>query len=71
MAGAYVNGYQGTPDRAVRQRLSEGGRDGQALRAQRRRGQRTGVSSNVSDTDLRDYYTAQFQSLIETRTSRA
>jgi beta-glucosidase len=26
---------------------------------------RTGISSDVSDTDLRDYYTAQFQSLIE------
>ena len=67
MAGAFVDGYQGeTLGRQSHHRLPEGRRDGEALRAQQRREQpRTASQLEHTTTDLRDYYTAQFKSLIE------
>ena len=66
MAGAFVNGFQGNS------------MSGQSLNGYLKAAatakhyalnnveqNRTGVSSNVSDTDLRDYYTKQFANLIE------
>ncbi|HEX4702277.1 MAG TPA: glycoside hydrolase family 3 N-terminal domain-containing protein, partial [Pseudonocardiaceae bacterium] len=66
MAGAFVNGYEGhtmagqpqTPYLKVAATAKH-----YALNNVEQN--RLGVSSNVSDTDLRDYYTKQFQSLIE------
>ncbi len=66
MAGAFVNGYQGqNPD---------GSRQGTYLKVAATakhyalndvEQDRTGISSDVNDDDLYDYYTAQFKSLIE------
>jgi beta-glucosidase len=66
MAGAFINGFQGNS------------MTGQSLNGYIKAAatakhyalndveqDRTGISSNVSDTDLRDYYTKQFASLIE------
>ncbi len=66
MAGQFVDGYEGNT------------RDGQSMTGYLKvaatakhyalnnvENNRSGVSSNASDTDIRDYYTAQFRSLIE------
>jgi beta-glucosidase-like glycosyl hydrolase len=66
MAGAFVNGYQG-------QTMSGQSQTGYLKVAATAKhyalnnveDNRTGISSNVSDTDLHDYYTAQFKDLIE------
>ncbi|HEV3173339.1 MAG TPA: glycoside hydrolase family 3 C-terminal domain-containing protein [Actinocrinis sp.] len=66
MAGAFVDGYEGNT-------LSGQSRTGYLKVASTAKhyalnnteDNRTGISSNVSDTDLRDYYTKQFASLIE------
>jgi len=66
MAGAFVNGYQGqtmsgqpmTPYLKVAATAKH-----YALNNVEQN--RTGISSNTNDTDLHDYYTAQFRSLIE------
>ena len=66
MAGAFVEGYQGeTLSGMPHEQVPEGGRDRQALRAQQRRGLPQPRSSDTNDEDLRDYYTAQFRSLVE------
>ncbi|MEV6116480.1 glycoside hydrolase family 3 C-terminal domain-containing protein [Streptomyces sp. NPDC052109] len=66
MAGAFVNGYQG--------QNQDGGKQTKYLKVAATakhyalnnvEKDRTGISSQVDDTDLYDYYTAQFKSLIE------
>ncbi|WP_414641074.1 glycoside hydrolase family 3 C-terminal domain-containing protein [Actinospica sp.] len=66
MAGAFVDGYEGN----TMSGQSETGYLKVASTAKHyalnnTEDNRTGISSNVSDTDLRDYYTKQFASLIE------
>ncbi|HEV3361510.1 MAG TPA: glycoside hydrolase family 3 C-terminal domain-containing protein [Pseudonocardiaceae bacterium] len=66
MAGAFVDGYQGQTMTGQ----SETGYLKVAATAKHYalnnvEDNRTGISSNVSDTDLRDYYTAQFGDLIQ------
>jgi beta-glucosidase len=66
MAGAFVNGYQGNTMTGQ----SQTGYLKVAATAKHYalndvEADRTGVSSNASDTDIRDYYTKQFASLIE------
>ena len=66
MAGAFVDGYQGETMTGQ----SETGYLKVAATAKHYalnnvEDNRTGISSNVSDTDLRDYYTAQFKDLIQ------
>ncbi|HEY4024166.1 MAG TPA: glycoside hydrolase family 3 C-terminal domain-containing protein, partial [Pseudonocardiaceae bacterium] len=66
MAGAFVDGYQG-------QTMTGQSQTGYLKVAATAKhyalnnveDNRTGISSNVSDTDLRDYYTAQFKDLIQ------
>ena len=66
MAGAFVDGYQGNTMTGQ----SETGYLKVAATAKHyalndEEDNRTGITSNVSDTDLRDYYTKQFAGLIE------
>ena len=66
MAGAFVDGYQGNTMTGQ----SETGYLKVAATAKHYalnnvEDNRTGISSNVSDVDLRDYYTKQFASLIQ------
>ena len=66
MAGAFVDGYQGETMNGQ----SETGYLKVAATAKHYalnnvEDNRTGISSDVSDTDLRDYYTAQFKDLIQ------
>jgi beta-glucosidase-like glycosyl hydrolase len=66
MAGAFVDGYEGNTMTGQ----SETGTLKVAATAKHYalnnvEDNRTGISSDVSDTDLRDYYTAQFKSLIQ------
>jgi beta-glucosidase-like glycosyl hydrolase len=66
MAGAFVNGYEGNTMSGT----SETGYLKVAATAKHFalnnvEDNRTGISSDVNDTDLRDYYTAQFKDLIE------
>ena len=66
MAGAFVDGYEGN----TMSGQSQTGYLKVAATAKHYalnnvEDSRTGISSNVSDTDLRDYYTKQFASLIE------
>ncbi|MBR7834702.1 glycoside hydrolase family 3 C-terminal domain-containing protein [Actinospica durhamensis] len=66
MAGAFVDGYEGN----TMSGQSETGYLKVAATAKHyalnnEEDNRTGISSNVSDTDLRDYYTKQFASLIQ------
>jgi beta-glucosidase-like glycosyl hydrolase len=66
MAGAFVDGYEGNTMTGQ----SETGYLKVAATAKHyalndEEDNRTGISSNVSDVDLRDYYTKQFQSLIQ------
>jgi len=66
MAGAFVDGYEGNTISGQ----SETGYLKVAATAKHyalndTEDNRTGISSNVSDTELRDYYTKQFASLIQ------
>jgi beta-glucosidase-like glycosyl hydrolase len=66
MAGAFVNGFQGNS--MTGQSLNgylKAAATAKHFALNNVEQDRTGISSNVSDTDLRDYYTKQFQSLIE------
>ena len=66
MAGAFVDGYQGnTMSGQPHDRLPEGRGHREALRAQQRRGQPHRTARTPPTPTIRDYYTAQFRSLIE------
>ncbi|WP_333739234.1 glycoside hydrolase family 3 C-terminal domain-containing protein [Streptomyces sp. IBSBF 2806] len=66
MAGAFVNGYQGQhPDGTPRSKYLKVAATAKHYALNNVEQDRTGISSNVSDDDLFDYYTAQFKSLIE------
>ncbi|MFE9451862.1 glycoside hydrolase family 3 C-terminal domain-containing protein [Streptomyces sp. NPDC006739] len=66
MAGAFVNGYQGqNPDGSRQGKYLKVASTAKHYALNNVEQDRTGISSNVSDDDLYDYYTAQFKSLIE------
>jgi beta-glucosidase len=66
IAGAFVDGYQGnTPSGTSQTGYLKVAATAKHYALNNVENNRTGISSNVSDTDLRDYYTAQFASLIE------
>jgi beta-glucosidase-like glycosyl hydrolase len=66
MAGAFVNGYQGqNPDGSPQGKYLKVASTAKHYALNNVEQDRTGISSNVSDDDLYDYYTAQFKSLIE------
>ncbi|HEY0807288.1 MAG TPA: glycoside hydrolase family 3 C-terminal domain-containing protein, partial [Pseudonocardiaceae bacterium] len=66
IADAFVNGYQGSTMTGTSQtpylKVAATAKHYALNNVEQNR---TGISSNVSDTDLRNYYTAQFASLIE------
>jgi beta-glucosidase len=66
MAGAYVNGYQGqTLDGDPTSRYLKVAATAKHFALNNVEQTRNSGSSNTSDTNIRDYYTAQFRSLIE------
>ena len=66
MAGAFVNGYQGnTPSGQSQTGYLKVAATAKHYALNNVEHDRTGISSDVSDSLLRDYYTAQFQSLIQ------
>ena len=66
MAGAYINGYQGnTPDGRSATGYLKVAATAKHYALNNVEDNRTGISSDASDADIRDYYTAQFKSLIE------
>ncbi|MEC3992125.1 glycoside hydrolase family 3 C-terminal domain-containing protein [Actinacidiphila sp. DG2A-62] len=66
MAGAFVNGYQGqTLDGKPLGKYLKVASTAKHYALNNVEQDRTGISSDVSDDDLFDYYTAQFKSLIE------
>jgi beta-glucosidase-like glycosyl hydrolase len=66
MAGAFVDGYEGnTPSGQSRTGYLKVAATAKHYALNDVENNRTGISSDVSDTDLRDYYTSQFQSLIQ------
>lgn len=66
MAGAFVNGYQGqNPDGSPRGKYLKVAATAKHYALNNVEQDRTGISSDVADDDLYDYYTAQFKSLIE------
>ncbi|MER6223105.1 glycoside hydrolase family 3 C-terminal domain-containing protein [Streptomyces sp900105755] len=66
MAGAFVNGYQGQNQDGSRQtKYLKVAATAKHYALNNVEKDRTGISSQVNDTDLYDYYTAQFESLIE------
>src|SRR5260370_42499243 len=66
MAGAFVDGYQGNSMAGTSQTgYLKVAATAKHYALNNVENNRTGISSNVSDTELRDYYTAQFASLIE------
>lgn len=66
MADAFVDGYQGeTIDGKSQTGYLKVGATAKHFALNNVEDNRTGISSNVSDTDLHDYYTAQFKSLIQ------
>ncbi|WP_051939089.1 glycoside hydrolase family 3 C-terminal domain-containing protein [Phaeacidiphilus oryzae] len=66
MAGAFVDGYQGqNPDGSRQTRYLKVAATAKHYALNNVEQNRTGISSQVTDTDLYDYYTAQFKSLIE------
>ncbi|CAG7612821.1 glycoside hydrolase family 3 C-terminal domain-containing protein [Actinacidiphila bryophytorum] len=66
MAGAFVNGYQGqNPDGTPQGKYLKVAATAKHYALNDVEQDRTGISSDVSDDDLFDYYTAQFKSLIE------
>ncbi|MFF6960832.1 glycoside hydrolase family 3 C-terminal domain-containing protein [Streptomyces sp. NPDC008317] len=66
MAGQFVDGYQGNnPDGTSKTGYLKVASTAKHYALNNVEDNRTGISSDVNDTDLRDYYTAQFRSLIE------
>jgi len=66
MAGAFVDGYQGeTMSGQSQTGYLKVAATAKHYALNNVEDNRTGISSNVSDTDLRDYYTKQFADLIE------
>ncbi|WP_225850388.1 glycoside hydrolase family 3 C-terminal domain-containing protein [Streptomyces sp. HPF1205] len=66
MAGAFVNGYQGqTEDGKPLGKYLKVASTAKHYALNNVEQDRTGISSDVTDDDLYDYYTAQFKSLIE------
>ena len=66
MAGAFVDGYEGnTPTGKSTTGYLKVAATAKHYALNDVEDNRTGVSSDVSDTDLRDYYTKQFADLIE------
>jgi beta-glucosidase len=66
MAGQFVDGYEGnTPAGKSTTGYLKVAATAKHYALNNEDDNRTGISSDTTDTDLRDYYTAQFQSLIE------
>ena len=66
MAGAFVDGYEGNTMSGQSQTgILKVAATAKHYALNNEEDNRTGISSDVSDTDLRDYYTAQFKSLIQ------
>ncbi|WP_052425293.1 glycoside hydrolase family 3 C-terminal domain-containing protein [Streptomyces fulvoviolaceus] len=66
LAGAYVNGYQDqTADGKPRSKYLKVAATAKHYALNNVEQDRMGVSSDTTDNDLHDYYTAQFKSLIE------
>jgi beta-glucosidase-like glycosyl hydrolase len=66
MAGQFVDGYQGeTPQGKPMSKYLKVASTAKHYALNEVENNRTGISSNVDDDDLYDYYTAQFKSLIE------
>lgn len=66
MAGQFINGYQGNNQDGTSQTgYLKVAATAKHYALNNVEDNRTGISSDVNDTDLRDYYTAQFRSLIE------
>jgi beta-glucosidase-like glycosyl hydrolase len=66
MAGAFVDGYEGNSMSGQSQTgYLKVAATAKHYALNNVENNRTGISSNVTDTDLRDYYTAQFASLIQ------
>jgi beta-glucosidase-like glycosyl hydrolase len=66
MAGAFVDGYQGeTLDGTPTSRYLKVAATAKHFALNNNENNRHADSSDTSDTDLRDYYTAQFRSLVE------
>ncbi|WP_043733096.1 glycoside hydrolase family 3 C-terminal domain-containing protein [Kutzneria sp. 744] len=65
MAGAYVNGFQGqTMQGAPQSKYLKVAATAKHYALNNVEQDRTGVTSDVTDANLRDYYTAQFKSLV-------
>ncbi|NUP52747.1 MAG: beta-glucosidase [Catenulispora sp.] len=66
MAGAFVDGYQGQrPDGTQTTPYLKVAATAKHFALNNNENDRHADSSNASDTDIRDYYTAQFRSLVE------
>ena len=66
MAGQFVDGYQGNnQDGSSQTGYLKVAATAKHYALNNVEDDRTGISSDTTDTDLRDYYTAQFRSLIE------
>ncbi|SDM81667.1 glycoside hydrolase family 3 C-terminal domain-containing protein [Actinacidiphila guanduensis] len=66
MAGQFVDGYQGeTPEGTPTSKYLKVAATAKHYALNEVENNRTGISSDVDDNDLYDYYTAQFKSLIE------
>jgi beta-glucosidase len=66
MAGAFVDGYEGnTPTGTSKTGYLKVAATAKHYALNDVEDNRTGISSDVDDTDLHDYYTAQFKSLIQ------
>lgn len=66
MAGQFIDGYQGNnPDGTSKTGYLKVAATAKHYALNNVEDNRTGISSDVDDTDLRDYYTAQFRDLIE------
>ncbi|SEN36869.1 glycoside hydrolase family 3 C-terminal domain-containing protein [Actinacidiphila rubida] len=66
MAGQFVDGYQGNnQDGSSQTGYLKVAATAKHYALNNVEDNRTGISSDATDTDLRDYYTAQFRSLIE------
>jgi beta-glucosidase len=66
MAGQFVDGYEGNTQTGQSQTgYLKVAATAKHYALNNVEDNRTGISSNATDTDIRDYYTAQFQSLIE------
>ncbi len=66
MAGQFIDGYEGNnPDGSSQTGYLKVAATAKHYALNNVEDNRTGISSDVDDTDLRDYYTAQFRDLIE------